>query len=98
MGFPKVRLANLPSDSASLSLSQLNERQRFAGKELTLAPARSGMANSQAGCAALLCFRVALFRRDEVISLATFAEGRFVLVFGGHLQLGDTIGGALLLR
>ena len=55
------------------------------------------MANSQAGRAALLCFRVALFRRDEVISLATFAEGRLVLVFGGHLQLGDTVGSALLL-
>ena len=69
----------------------------MSGKELTLTPARSGMANSQAGRAALLCFRVALFRRDEVISLATFAEGRLVLVFGGHLQLGHTIGSALLL-
>ena len=54
--------------------------------------------SSQTGGSALLGLRVTLFGSDQVIGLATFAKGGFVLVFGGHLELGVTTALSILLR
>ena len=54
--------------------------------------------SSQTGGSALLGLRVTLFGSDQVIGLATFAKGGFVLVFRGHLELGVTTALSILLR
>ena len=60
--------------------------------------ALSRSALSQASGAALLCLRVALLGRDQVLSLTAIAKGRLVLVFWRHLQLAHSMRYACFLR